>query len=280
MSGAISVHHGPFGRAALYQLDKPMITHVHREAHLIFHVDGGRGLVNIGNDTVTVDAKTVAAVSPWETHSFSLVDSDSACMCLVLFIKPEWFFKHSQVNNRPLNFGRHAIEADETISLWASQLTSLLLENESSDNFDDFLYQTTQACFDRAWQGCDATELTEAARSKFIDFRVRRSLQLMKESFTEETDIAWLARQSGLSRPHFFKLFKKQLGITPNLYLNTLRSEQAINELVLTKKTVTDIGYDLGFSSQASFTRFFSSNVGIPPSDYRRVANTTEPKVH
>ena len=40
-----------------------------------------------------------------------------------------------------------------------------------------------------------------------------------------------------------------------------------------TSKSVTEIGLDLGFASQASFTRFFSSNVGIPPTDYRRVAN-------
>ena len=113
----------------------------------------------------------------------------------------------------------------------------------------------------------------ENARTRYMDFRVRRSIRLMKESFTDDVEIEWLARESGLSRPHFFKLFKKQMGITPNLYLNTLRAEQAIDDLMMTNKTVTDIGYDLGFSSQASFTRFFTSNVGIPPSDYRRVAH-------
>ena len=99
------------------------------------------------------------------------------------------------------------------------------------------------------------------------------SLRLMQTNFAEDVAIDWVAREVGLSRPHFFKLFKKQMGITPNLYLNTLRSEQAIDELMTTNKSVTDIGYDLGFSSQASFTRFFASNVGIPPSEYRRVAH-------
>ena len=145
-----------------------------------------------------------------------------------------------------------------------------MLDDESSELFDGFLYEITRQCFERSWQGEHRRGFMADARSKYVDFRVRRSLRLMKERFADEVDIDWLARESGLSRPHFFKLFKKQMGITPNLYLNTLRAEQAIDDLMVTNKSVTDIGYDLGFSSQASFTRFFTSNVGIPPSDYRR----------
>ena len=110
---------------------------------------------------------------------------------------------------------------------------------------------------------------------RFTDFRVRRSLRLMEENFAEEVEMRHLAREVGLSRPHFFKLFKKQMGVTPNIYLNTLRAEQAIDQLMQTPKTVTDIALDLGFASQASFTRFFASNVGISPSEYRRVAHVS-----
>ena len=95
----------------------------------------------------------------------------------------------------------------------------------------------------------------------------------MHKCISAEVEMEDVARAVGLSRPHFFKQFKKQLGITPNLYLNTLRSEQAIDDLINTEKTVTSIAYDLGYSSQASFTRFFSSIVGIAPSEYRRVAD-------
>ncbi len=80
----------------------------------------------------------------------------------------------------------------------------------------------------------------------------------MQESFTETAELEQIARESGLSRPHFFKLFKRQMGIIPNLYLNTLRMECAIERLTSTGETVTEIGDHLGFSSQASFTRFFT----------------------
>ena len=98
-------------------------------------------------------------------------------------------------------------------------------------------------------------------------------MKLMSEKLGDELELDCVAREAGLSRPHFYKLFRKQTGITPNLFLNTLRMERAIESLTVSEKSVTNIGFDLGFSSQASFTRFFTSNVGIAPSDYRRVAH-------
>ena len=66
-----------------------------------------------------------------------------------------------------------------------------------------------------------------------------------------------LAREVGLSRPHFFKLFKMQMGITPNLYLNTLRAEHAIEDLMTTVKV--DHRYrtlNWALPLRQSFTRF------------------------
>jgi AraC-like DNA-binding protein len=46
--------------------------------------------------------------------------------------------------------------------------------------------------------------------------------------------------------------------------------EQAIDQLAQTRAAVSDIGLDLGFASQASFSRFFIANGVVPPSAYRR----------
>jgi len=277
MSEAISVHHGEFGRAALYKLDKPIITHAHREGHLIFYLGGAEAKVSVSGKWVAADPNTGVAISPWEQHSFHLKEKNpvEACMCLVLYIKPIWFLENSQSAEFALNFGRSFISMTPDVSNWVKRLTSLLLDGGNDHLFDGYLYRTTLQCFEQSWRHADRTSVLSDSRHRFTDYRVRRSLRLMQESYTEEVEVEWLAREVGLSRPHFFKLFKKQMGITPNLYLNTLRAEQAISDLMTTDKSVTEISYDLGFSSQASFTRFFSSNVGIPPSDYRRVAHVT-----
>ncbi|RMD94514.1 MAG: AraC family transcriptional regulator [Alphaproteobacteria bacterium] len=272
MSEAIAVHHGAFGRAALYRLDRPFVTHAHREGHLIFYVDGGEATVHVGRNAVPVTPARAAAVSPWEPHSFAKREHSEPCTCLVMYIKPMWFLENSRSVDCVLDFGRPVIHVDEEVRRWVGRLTALLLSPQDSELMDGYLYEVTRLCFDQSWQRERGRALGRL-RNRFSDYRVRRSLRLMQESFTEEVQMDELAREVGLSRPHFFKLFKMQMGITPKLYLNTLRAEHAIDALVTTEKSVTDIGHELGFSSQASFTRFFASNVGIAPSEYRRVAH-------
>ncbi len=273
MSKALAVYHGPFGRATLYQLDRDMATHAHREGHLTFHV-GGRvtqmcvdGIPHILNDAYGT------AINPWQSHSFTASDPENGSVFLVLYIRPEWFQQIGRSGESNLKFGSSVVEMTGCIRILVDQVTSMLLYGAPDDFFDGYLFELTQACFDRSWS-YGTRKMDRSDASQLRDFRIRNSIKVMKSRLGEGETILLqsIARESGLSRPHFFKLFKENTGLTPNIYLNTLRMESAIEKLTLTGDAVTSIGLDLGFSSQASFTRFFASNVGIPPSDYRRVA--------
>lgn len=272
MSTAISVCHGSFGRAALYRLDKSLITHAHREGHLIFHIEGDFGDAVVNDSQYAVDYEHAVAVSPLEPHSFN-IGCDQISVVLVLYIKPIWFLENSQSAEFTLRFGSSQIARTQPIDAVVRQFVSLLLNRHNIEGIDSLLFSLSKLCYERTWQSVSTPGLLQNKCSEFSDYRIRRSLRMMQHSISAEVEMEEVARAVGLSRPHFFKLFKKQLGVTPNVYLNTLRSERAIDELVNTEKTVTDIAYDLGYSSQAAFTRFFSSNVGIAPSEYRRVAD-------
>lgn len=273
MSNAIAVYHGQFGRATLYNLDHDLATHAHREGHLTFYVQGLPSAMTVQGESFALDQATAVAVNPWEPHAFCAGDVESGSLFLVLYIKPIWFLEAARNAQSWLRFGRSQIEMTSQIQRSVSMVVSLLLEGEESSLFDGYLYELTRECFDQSWQWTpDGAPRVDCA-SPFTDFRVRKSMRLMSEKLGEEFELDDVAREAGLSRPHFYKLFRKQTGLTPNLFLNTLRMERAIESLTSSEKSVTSIGFDLGFSSQASFTRFFTSNVGIAPSDYRRVAH-------
>ena len=140
----------------------------------------------------------------------------------------------------------------------------------SLGDLDHELRRLIEACFD-AWRQIEGRAIRRAIEG-VTDFRVRKSIRLIEEGPGADVELDAVARESGLSRPHFYKLFRTQTGLTPNLFLNTILMERALDRLVRSVVPVAEIGYDLGFSSQSGFTKFFSANVGMAPSDYRRVA--------
>jgi AraC-like DNA-binding protein len=152
-------------------------------------------------------------------------------------------------------------------------VATLLVEDTNDPLFTGYLYELTHECFDQSWQWMPAGTPVMAPDACIRDYRVRNSIRVMSSRLGDGLELDTIARESGLSRPHFYKLFRQNVGLTPNVYLNTLRMEAAIGRLTTTGDAVTTIGLDLGFASQASFTRFFVSNVGIAPSDYRRTAH-------
>jgi len=166
MSNAISVCHGEFGRAALYDLDKPIITHAHREGHLIFYIDGGNAEVTVDGRTAPVNKDLAAAVSPWEPHSFVL-DGPEDCLCLVLYIKPIWFLENNPSAEYALQFGKGQVEVNDHVRKYVRLLTSLLLDGENRGEFDTLLFDLTSLSFEQTWAKSDISGPMQKTRMRF-----------------------------------------------------------------------------------------------------------------
>ncbi len=272
MSTAISVYHGEFGRASLYYLDKPIIKHAHREAHLTFHLQGTPAGMEISDKPCRVWEQQGAAVNSWQLHNYNPGVRNAGQHLLVMYIEPSWFVDYSRSFTGSLKFGRSEIEVTPAIGNLIQKVVSLLLDGGTTDMFDGYLFKLTDESFTQSHQWTPGPPQLDL-KPKINDFRVRKSIKLMTENIGNEIDMGKIATESGLSRPHFFKLFRDQMGVTPKLYWNTIRMEKALYDLTETPKYITDIGFDLGFSSQSSFSRFFALNAGMSPTDYRRVAH-------
>ena len=265
MSRALAVFHGRFGRATVYQLNRPFSTHAHREGHLIFQVGGTPGHIRVGEDTHCLDEETVVAVNPWAPHNFVPTDVYDGALFFVLYVNAEWFAPHP---GRALSFGRSRIARTPAIARHVQRAAALVCGSPSLHGLDAELRALIAACHEESWT--QSAPWAEAA--SVTDYRVRKSIRLLADGPGAEIELDAVAREAGLSRPHFYKLFRAQTGVTPNLYLNTLLMEKALDALVTTEAPIAEIGDDLGFSSLPVFTRFFAGHVGMAPSDYRRAA--------
>jgi AraC-like DNA-binding protein len=171
-----------------------------------------------------------------------------------------------------LCFGSPAIARTASVDRQIRRAAASLCDAERLNELDRDLRSLIGACFEESWRQADLQTARKALEG-VTDFRVRKAIRLMEASLGADLELDSVAREAGLSRPHFYKLFRTQTGLTPNLFLNTLLMESALDKLVGSEKPVAEIGFDLGFPSQSGFTKFFAANVGMAPTDYRRAAH-------
>ncbi len=100
--------------------------------------------------------------------------------------------------------------------------------------------------------------------------RLLRARDAMDRSFAEPLDVRTVAAVAHVSAAHFSRSFRDVFGETPHRYLQRRRVERSMFLLRETDRRVTDICFDVGFTSLGTFSRTFRAIVGESPSDYRR----------
>jgi AraC-like DNA-binding protein len=102
--------------------------------------------------------------------------------------------------------------------------------------------------------------------------RLLRARDTMDRCYAEPLDIPALAEIAYVSQAHFIRTFYKTFGETPHRYLQRRRVERSMFLLRETDRSITEICFDVGFSSLGTFSRTFREIMGETPSAYRKRA--------
>jgi len=102
-----------------------------------------------------------------------------------------------------------------------------------------------------------------------LNRRLLRARDAMDLSYSELLDVRTVAAVAHVSPAHFIRCFRSVFGETPHRYLQRRRVERSMFLLRETDRSVTDICFDVGFTSLGTFSRMFREIVGETPSGYR-----------
>ena len=102
-----------------------------------------------------------------------------------------------------------------------------------------------------------------------LNRRLLRARDAMDRAYAEPLDVRAVAAVAHLSEAHFIRSFRAVFGETPHRYLQRRRVERSMFLLRETDSSVTDICFDVGFTSRGTFSRTFREIVGETPSEYR-----------
>jgi AraC family transcriptional regulator, alkane utilization regulator len=112
--------------------------------------------------------------------------------------------------------------------------------------------------------------------SALQDRHVGRTLALLHERPAQSWTLDELSREVGLSRSALGERFTAMIGKAPMQYLTSWRIALAAAKLRRSEGSILRIATDVGYESEASFSRAFKREFGLPPAAWRRQLARTE----
>lgn len=246
----------------------PVFTHYHSNIVEFHCLVKGRRIANVGEKNYTITGGECFITFPFEPHS---------------------------TGNYPLNpceFYSFQVDVKAQRLLGLSQELSDYLANQLQHlphrhyrlTFIDL--QNLKASFDcMALGGIDNTYLSLQYLNCFlfnvknlepifeekrpqISPHIQKSLDYIEHHFKEAIPLSDLANISGYSLSSFKVKFKDAIGITPAEYITLRKIEYA--KVILSKpdQSITNLAFDLGFSSSNYFCSVFKKYTNIAPSQY------------
>jgi AraC-like DNA-binding protein len=116
-------------------------------------------------------------------------------------------------------------------------------------------------------------ELPEHARGwlpGLRDAHVGRALRLIHGQPAINWTLESLAREAGLSRSVFAKRFHHYVNVSPMQYLTHWRMQLAGRRLEASGVSIAQASAEIGYESEAAFSRAFKKFTGVPPGRWRK----------
>lgn len=276
MSTALRIAHGAFGRVALLDMDCSLVRHAHPHCHVLLKVEGADTQFAVGDRVYPLTDMSAVLVDGWQPHAYVHDPRRPRTLILALYVEPKWLMEFRPgwaASGSPGFFGNPSGEVSPRIrKLTMSLAADMMARPECVSDHEALLSDLMIAVIERftPWRSFPASIRDMGTQGR--DWRIRKVAQAMRSDGGRTTNIDKFAKEAGLSRAHFFRLFESSIGLPPRVYLNVVRMEQAYDAVLHQDAAVGEIGEQLGFAEPAHFTRFFRNHVGVGPREFRAVS--------
>jgi AraC-like DNA-binding protein len=275
MEDAYAFHEGAFGRAIVLETRQSLVAHSHSESQLALWLGGARAAARIGSEVVAYSEDTALGSNAFELHDMTLLD-DGPCVFLLFMVSSDWLEERRRATGRPFMFLSPRVSIDARLRQVCWRVLDLIITKAvSSQAVDDEVEELLTAAVGASM--APPAPPRPRALGPALDHRLRAAIKYMREHVSEKITLDEIAAGVGLSRAHFFTLFRDQLNTTPQVFWSAVRVEEAMRRMVQDEVPVTSLALDLGFSAPGNFSRFFKEITGTSPTVFKRAARLQAP---
>jgi AraC family transcriptional regulator len=274
MTAAVRVKLGSFGRIALVELAHCLVRHAHPHCHMLFKVAGADTHFVVDDVPCPLTDDVAVLVDAWRPHEFLHRPGQPVTQILALYLDPEWlatfrpdWIRSSEFNFFDTTYGQMTEPARRLVMALSECLVG---GTEARMDAERLLSDLVVSMIDRcSVYGRQAPRLVGA---RPVDWRIRKAMGHIKGKAGDSTSIDNIIGEIGMSRSNFFRQFKACTGMSPGLFQNVVRLEQAVRLTVTSQEPLGTAASRLGFEDQAHFSRFFRNHTAVSPREYRQGA--------
>lgn len=124
-----------------------------------------------------------------------------------------------------------------------------------------------------------STSTKTTGGTRLRDFYIKEAITYIEQNFQNDISIEDIAVSCGLNRSYFGKIFREEMGKSPQEFLISYRMTKATELLKLTRLSIADIGNGVGYPNQLHFSRAFKNVYGISPRQWRNENVGENPKL-
>ncbi len=151
------------------------------------------------------------------------------------------------------------------------QLIRLVCDFVNLDSFEgklraDALTPLIVAAILRNLQAADPN----AAKHNIAPHKMRLITSYIDAHSDQQIRIDTLAALADISKFHFARMFKQETGLSPYQYVLRHRIRKLRGLLMDSRKSLAELAFEVGFSSQSHMSETFRKVVGISPGKYRK----------
>jgi AraC family transcriptional regulator of arabinose operon len=119
---------------------------------------------------------------------------------------------------------------------------------------------------------------TQNPRAHRVDERILAAVEYVERHLADELTIQDLARASALSVSRFAHLFRAQLKMSPQRFIETQRMSAATQLLEHTRRPVAWVAAEVGYPDPLYFSTRFRRRAGLSPTAYRQRSRPARPE--
>lgn len=243
-------------------------VHWHKCIEILYVVEGRLG-IRIDHEKTILTSGQPILINSKEMHSTYQIEPEENVKYLVVLLSIDYLKKyHDNMENVVFNIEKSGNYNTEIVSALREIAKSFEDKNPMYE-----LYTTEKLLTIYRVLMSECLQMKELHNTEQDDKNfqyARTAIEYIGVHYTEKITLGDVADYIGLSKSYFARYFKKVTKKTFLEYLNSLRLEHGLNDMIVDGKTVTQAAFDNGFSDVKAFISVCKKNFDCTPGYYAK----------